>query len=42
MLPIFLFTMLLAFKHIHLSSFSEIIGENFFGCVFVVCSPLST
>ena len=28
--------MLLAFKHTHLSSLSEIIGEHFFGCVFVI------
>ena len=32
---LFLFTMLLAIKHTHLSSLSEIIGEHFFGCVFV-------
>ena len=33
---LFLFTMLLTFMHTLLSSLSEIIGEHFFGCVFVV------
>ena len=33
---LFLFTMLLTFMHTLFSSLSEIIGEHFFGCVFVV------